>query len=227
MDGNFGLVHKTSSGVGHGQLASRHKNLFFEDQENVKEFLSHYGIDKKSNTSECSNFQAGNVIRSKIKTKKLDITGVFGSVCKHDIPVMMLDMTHGERLGYPAYILKKVLQNHTSNLVVMYDIACTLHRHLKKTMDSDVLRQCTFSVPVFHSFAHNVTCQLEYGQRFTSATGLTDGEGIERLWSYLRGFNKITKEMSINNRQDLLTDALLHHTFKAIHNLGMQKSKCN
>ncbi|KAH3769858.1 hypothetical protein DPMN_171139 [Dreissena polymorpha] len=131
MDGNFGLVHKTSSGVGHGQLANRHKNLFFEDQENVKEFLSHYGIDKKSNTSECSNFQAGNVIRSKIMIKKLDITGVFGSVCKHDIPVMMLDMTHGERLGYPAYILKKVLQNRTSNLVVMYDIACTLHRHLK------------------------------------------------------------------------------------------------
>ncbi|KAH3788219.1 hypothetical protein DPMN_166353 [Dreissena polymorpha] len=140
MDGNFGLVHKTSSGVGHSQLASRHKNFFFEDQENVKEFLSHYGIDKKT----------GNVIRSKIKTKKLGITGVFGSVYKHDIPVMMLDMTHGERLGYPAYILKKFLQNRTSNLVVMYDIACTLHRHLK----------------------------LEYGQRFTSATGLTDGEGI-------------------------------------------------
>ncbi|KAH3788254.1 hypothetical protein DPMN_166389, partial [Dreissena polymorpha] len=61
---------------------------------------------------------------------------------------------------------------------------------------------------------------MEYGQRFKGATALTDGQGIERLWSFLRGFNKITKEMSINNRQDLLTNALLHHTFKAVHNLG-------
>ncbi|CAC5390360.1 unnamed protein product [Mytilus coruscus] len=60
---------------------------------------------------------------------------------------------------------------------------------------------------------------LMYGQRFADATGLTDGEGIERLWSYLRGFRKITKEMTINNRQDLLTEAMLHHTEKQIWNL--------
>lgn len=60
-----------------------------------------------------------------------------------------------------------------------------------------------------------------YGQRFADGTGLTDGEGIERLWSYLRGFRKITKEMTINNRQDLLTEAMLHHTEKQIWNLGM------
>ena len=62
--------------------------------------------------------------------------------------------------------------------------------------------------------------QLTYGQRYAKSTGLTDGEGIERLWSYLRGFRRITKEMSIGNRQDLLTEALLHHTEKQIWNLG-------
>ena len=50
---------------------------------------------------------------------------------------------------------------------------------------------------------------------------MTDGEGIERLWSYLRGFKRITKEMTINNRQDLLTDAMLHHTFKKVDGLGI------
>lgn len=62
--------------------------------------------------------------------------------------------------------------------------------------------------------------QLNYGQRCTPGTGLTDGEGIERLWSYLRGFSKITKEMNLNNRQDLLTEALLHYTEKQVWNLG-------
>lgn len=63
--------------------------------------------------------------------------------------------------------------------------------------------------------------QLTYGQRFADSTGMTDGEGIERLWSYLRGFRKITKEMTISNRQDLLTEAMLHHTEKQIWGIGM------
>lgn len=50
--------------------------------------------------------------------------------------------------------------------------------------------------------------------------GLTDGESIERLWSYLGGFSKITKEMTPENRVDLLTDGLLHYGRKVKENLG-------
>lgn len=49
---------------------------------------------------ECSNFQAGNAIRSKVKNGKLDVTGIFGSVCKHDIPIYFADLVHGERYMY-------------------------------------------------------------------------------------------------------------------------------
>lgn len=45
----------------------------------------------------CSDFQAGNIIRSKKKTANLDITGLFGSVCQHDIPQLFLNLKHGER----------------------------------------------------------------------------------------------------------------------------------
>ena len=38
--------------------------------------------------------------------------------------------------------------------------------------------------------------QLEFGQRFSDGTGLNDGEGVERLCSYLRKFSSITKEMT-------------------------------
>ncbi|XP_071140726.1 uncharacterized protein [Mytilus edulis] len=231
MDANFGLVHKQSSGSGQDRQSARHKNLYFLDHGDLRRFIDDYALDSKAPNSECSNFQAGNAIRSKVKNGKLDVTGIFGSVCKHDIPIYFADLVHGERLSYPVYMLKCILENRSSdNLVVMYDIACMLHKHLKKTNNIDVLERCSFAVPVFHSFAHNTECQLMYGQRFADGTGLTDGEGIERLWSYLRGFRKITKEMTINNRQDLLTEAMLHHTEKQIWNLGKKmlekKKRC-
>lgn len=49
--------------------------------------------------------------------------------------------------------------------------------------------------------------------------GLTDGESIKRLWSYLGGFSKITKETP-QNRVNLLTDGLLNYGRKVKENLG-------
>ena len=59
--------------------------------------------------------------------------------------------------------------------------------------------------------------QLEFGQRFVDGTGLNNGEGVERLWSYLRKFSSITKEMIVTKRNHLLVDALT--VYKAV--LGM------
>ena len=46
---------------------------------------------------ECRNFLAGNAVRSRARNAKLDILGVFGSVCRHEYPVLFMDMKHGER----------------------------------------------------------------------------------------------------------------------------------
>ncbi|CAG2254524.1 unnamed protein product [Mytilus edulis] len=119
MDANFGLVHKCSSGIDQGRQSARHKNLFFLDHGDLKKFIDDYAVETKSTNSECSNFQAGSVI----------------SVCKHDIPIYFADLAHGERLSYPVYILKCVLENRPNDhLVVMYDIACMLHKHLQVTI---------------------------------------------------------------------------------------------
>ena len=50
--------------------------------------------------------------------------------------------------------------------------------------------------------------------------GLIDGECMERLWSYLGKFSKITKEMTTGRRKDLLEDALSHFKSKKIEVLG-------
>lgn len=45
---------------------------------------------------------------------------------------------------------------------------------------------------------------------------------MERLWSFLRRFARVTKEMTPSHRVDLLTDALLHYGRRKSTDLEMQ-----
>ena len=61
--------------------------------------------------------------------------------------------------------------------------------------------------------------QIALGAKYCNQNGMTDGEQCERLWSYLRCFSSITKEMSAANRKDLLTDALYYYGTKKIEKM--------
>ncbi|PKK73567.1 hypothetical protein RhiirC2_740526, partial [Rhizophagus irregularis] len=45
---------------------------------------------------------------------------------------------------------------------------------------------------VFHAYAHEAFCQCIYHSRKREGFGLTDSKWLERLWSYLGRFTKIT-----------------------------------
>ena len=45
----------------------------------------------------------------------------------------------------------------------------------------------------------------------SDGVGLTDGEMMERLWSFLRRFSRMTKEMRPAHRVDVLTSALIYY----------------
>ncbi len=49
---------------------------------------------------------------------------------------------------------------------------------------------------------------------------MTDGEVLERLWSYLRRFARMTKEMRPSHRTDILTEALGHYAYRSYLHLG-------
>lgn len=36
-------------------------------------------------------------MRSRARNAKLDVRGVFGAVCRHEFPIIFMDMKHGER----------------------------------------------------------------------------------------------------------------------------------
>ena len=56
---------------------------------------------------------------------------------------------------------------------------------------------------------------------------LSDGECCERLWSFMRRFSRITKEMRPAHRMDVLTDALLHFGRLTVASLSKQFFKLN
>ena len=66
--------------------------------------------------------------------------------------------------------------------------------------------------------------QVSKSLRVTPGAGLADGDTLERLWSYLRCFASMTKEMGASKRLDLLTDALIYYCRKERDKLGEQNS---
>lgn len=101
---------------------------FFAKDEDVFAYVD----EAKNMPNECSNFQAGSLVRTKNKVSKLALTGFFGCACRHGVPHLFLNMKHGERITYPMFVVDQLLEQvHGTNikLNVMYDIACTLTAH--------------------------------------------------------------------------------------------------
>lgn len=76
------------------------------------------------------------------------------------------------------------------------------------------------AVSVFHAYAHNSHCQYLYSPRHRVGFGLSDGENLERLWSFLGKFCHMTKEMNSANRIDTLSDALEHYAKQKSSKVG-------
>ncbi|XP_064400690.1 uncharacterized protein LOC135346605 isoform X5 [Halichondria panicea] len=221
MDGVFGLCRKKSAGV--SVRPPLFSGVFFEEQQAVDEFVADYDTFGQIIDKGCHEFLAGDTLRSKSRYAALDETAVFGSICRHEFPQRFLNMKHGERLAYPVYLLKKAHQNKGDKcLLLLYDIACLLETHLKNRGHLDMLEKTTLGVPIFHVYGHCAFCQLTYSPRVLTGCGLTDGEAMERLWSYLRRFAKSTKEMRPSHRIDVLTSALLHYASRVRLNLDGQ-----
>ena len=49
-----------------------------------------------------------------------------------------------------------------------------------------------------HAFGHQWSCQLIYNPRLKEGLGLTDGEGVERTWSRLRGLIGIERHSGVS-----------------------------
>ena len=129
-----------------------------------------------------------------------------------------------DRLSYGVCLLNTIVDSNPENvkLYIMYDIACMMVQHLK-VQDSGLLQKITLLIPSFHAYGHKPSCQVNFEVVFWSritvmysplrceGVGLSDGEVMERLWSYLRRFTRMIKEMRPSHRTDILSHALLFY----------------
>ncbi|KAI8136647.1 hypothetical protein BJV82DRAFT_675806 [Fennellomyces sp. T-0311] len=65
-----------------------------------------------------------------------------------------------------------------------------------------------------------MSCQVKNNPRYLESFGLVDREGLERLWSYLKGFVSITRQMSSERRILTLSHALAHFKAKRIASMA-------
>src|SRR5437764_11011285 len=104
----------------------------------------------------------------------------------------------------------------------MYDIACAFKSHLynPKSPLYNQKEKFDFAVSIFHSYAHTPKCQVNFSPRRIENMGLSDGENLERLWSYLGKFACIIRHMYANHRMDFISLAIEHVFDNSIENLG-------
>lgn len=65
-----------------------------------------------------------------------------------------------------------------------------------------------WGVSIFHAYSHTLKCQNTYHPRKIENIGLSDGEGLERIWSTLAHFVRNTKYMKSGHRFDILSLAI-------------------
>jgi hypothetical protein len=146
---------------------------------------------------------------------RFDKNGVFCLACsRHGVPEKLYNVYKGEGQKYILASIYQMLINPNNscadNFTIMYDIICLRRKAIEKQFPSLLNKNPKYAVSVFHAYANSMSCQVKYHPRYIAGIGYENGEGCERLWSYLNGFASMIRSMSAANRQLVFTDAVDH-----------------
>ncbi|OAV98637.1 hypothetical protein PTTG_25604 [Puccinia triticina 1-1 BBBD Race 1] len=165
--------------------------------------------------------KAANDTRGATTWQKCDDSGLFGAACRHDVPLLYANIYQsGEKLYYPISILGRIMSHFPqSRIGVLYDIGCQLETHIKKR-DFFLDRQTDlmFGTSVFHSYVHEWSCQVKYNPRLNKSWGLSDGEGLERLWAFL---SPLVSILRVSSRFHRLVGI---HSRSLYYNVGLNET---
>ncbi|KAJ8496330.1 hypothetical protein ONZ45_g12496 [Pleurotus djamor] len=165
----------------------------------------------------------GNIAKS--DSRLFDSHGLMALVCRHDIPLFATNInTPGEGQKYAVALIEHMFRfiPAQANVVVLYDVGCVLDRslHKRNIISQDVRDRLHFVTSAMHAYGHQWSCQLEYNPRMQTGLGLTDGEGVERLWSQIRMLIPITRNAAASKRLWLIDQQLGHVGVTGLLELG-------
>jgi hypothetical protein len=113
------------------------------------------------------------------------------------------------------------------SIIISYDIACQWSRNFPARMANMPSHlqipkpiQLQFKVPKFHLPAHVSKCWAPFSFNFAKWVGRTDGEGVERNWSWLNGIARCVSMMGPGGRSDTLDDFCNFHNWRKSVGLG-------
>ncbi|KAF9037521.1 hypothetical protein BJ165DRAFT_1314737, partial [Panaeolus papilionaceus] len=217
-DGNFHHRHSIHGGSG----------TPFHEPKNIipKEFVDRVGDDidrarnrsrkvtKRSDHCEQSFKAAKEDTRGASDSAKYDDTGLMSLVCRHDIPLFLANIdSPGERQKYSVALILWFFQFVPENatVTVLYDIGCVLDKSVKMVLQyitPHISPRVRFATTAMHAYAHRWSCQLRYNPRLCDGLGLTDGEGVERVWSRMRKLIVLVRSSS-RARRLFITDRFI------------------
>jgi len=157
----------------------------------------------------------------KVSTKYFEglrYTGLLGSVCKHEFPLYFLNILYGKE----KQVFASRVWEHLHNLdpsrkwIAKYDIMCMFEKYLDAR--GRPLPDVT-AIPSGHARFHRWACQESWGPLSVKGNGLSVGEEIELLWSYLMLLWPRLKEMAPENRIDELSDHLKYRAQQCLEKL--------
>ncbi|TDL19236.1 hypothetical protein BD410DRAFT_900284 [Rickenella mellea] len=151
------------------------------------------------------SFDAADEDFEKANDSRFDDTGLMAAVCRHDIPLFFANIdSPGEQQKYAIALIEKFFKliPEFATVLVLYDIGCVLDRslHLYPHLENGILNRLSLGTAAMHSYGHQWSCQLAYNPRLQDGYGLSDGEGVERLWSRLRKLIGITRSSARKRR---------------------------
>jgi hypothetical protein len=112
-------------------------------------------------------------------------------------------------------------------IIISYDIACQWSKNFFNRLKAMPPRlqfkqalSLQFKVPKFHLPAHKADCHSRFSFNYTPGVGRTDGEGVERNWSWLNGAAASTSQMGPGSRSDTLDDFMGFSNYRKVTNFG-------
>jgi hypothetical protein len=123
--------------------------------------------------------------------------------------------------------LSSVAKTTLRSIIVSYDIACQWFKKFNERyqvmpphLHFDRMPSIQFKVPKFHLPPHRPECHAPFSFNYTPGVGRTDGEGVERNWSWLNGAAASTSQMGPGSRTDTLDDFIGFANFQKSVKLG-------
>ncbi|KAI7948778.1 hypothetical protein MJO29_010443 [Puccinia striiformis f. sp. tritici] len=226
LDGNFQHRHYFKSSRNYDTFRSPVIFLTPEEVARVDSGIREQELRKKpeDKRDRCTeSHKAADDKRNESTWKGCDDTGLMGACCRHDAAIYMVNINKsGERRCYPMALLEKIIKNVEPDrkVGVLYDIGCSLDKFMRlRGLLEDERHRLQFGTSIFHAYVHTWTCQLDYNPRFHVGWGMTDGEGLERMWSYLSPLVSSLRYATRNHRLAALAHRLKYHNARSIQNL--------